>query len=212
MGYFEEHSEKYLISPGTKLCQVFGKTENANASVALVKMEKNAKGLLHYHDNITEIYFFSNQTGIININGIEHQVKAGECFVIPANNTHFIDAKENMNFMCVCIPPWTEEHEFVTREFISNIDIERHDEYGILFENEKLKVEYNKILANNIFEKTCELGGREVYYFAKGSGKIIIDGITKEIHEGEGFEILEGQNISIVPKDELIYMVVIDNF
>ena len=193
MGYFEEHPEKYLLSPGTTLCQIFGDKENASASVALVKMDNGSKGVLHYHDNITEIYFFSNEKGIININGHEHEVEAGDCYVIPANNTHFVDARNDMKFVCVCTPPWTEEREFIVDDFISENDYSKVPNYGVIFENEKLKVEYNGIAGGDTINKVASSDAREVYYFAKGCGVIVIDEKEYEIHEGEGFEILPKQ-------------------
>lgn len=212
MGYFEEHPEKYLISPGTKLCQVFGQAENANASVALVKMEKGSKDVLHYHDNITEIYFFSKENGIININGNEHKVSSGDCYVITSNNTHFVEASSDIDFVCVCIPPWTEEHEFVTKEFISDMDFKQVDKYGTVFKNEKIVVEYNTLSEEKIVDRKCEEYFKEVYYFAKGTGKIIIDGLEKEIHEGEGFEISRNEQVIIKPNEELTYLYVGDKF
>ena len=210
MGYFEEHPEKYLLSQGTTLCQVFGDKENASASVALVKMDKGSKGVLHYHDNITEIYFFSNERGIININGHEHEVEAGDCYVIPDNNTHFVDARNDMKFVCVCTPPWTEEHEFVVENFISGNDYSKVPNYGVVFENEKLKVEYNIIVDGDTLNKVVNSDVREVYYFAKGTGTIIIDGVENIIREGEGIELKAGQHIEIKANEKIIYMNVID--
>lgn len=210
MGYFEEHPEKYLLSTGTTLCQIFGDKENASASVALVKMDKASKGVLHYHDNITEIYFFSNEKGVININGHEHEVEAGDCYVIPANNTHFVDARNNMNFVCVCTPPWTEEHEFVVDTFISENDYSKVPNYGVVFENEKLKVEYSALGDSDVINKVVDADVREVYYFAKGKGTLTIDGEENAIHEGEGFELKSGQHIEIKANEKIIYMNVID--
>ena len=57
--YIDEHKNKIQETPGGKLCQVFGKTENASCSIALVEMDQNNNGVKHYHDNITEIYIFT---------------------------------------------------------------------------------------------------------------------------------------------------------
>lgn len=210
MGYFEEHPEKYLLSPGTTLCQIFGDKENASASVALVKMEAGSKGVLHYHDNITEIYFFSKENGIININGHEHEVAAGDCYVIPSNNTHFVDARNNMNFVCVCTPPWIPEHEFIVDNFINENDYNKVPNYGVIYENELLRVEYNLLEKEEVINKVVEANKREVYYFAKGCGTLTIDETEYEIHEGEGFEINASQKVIVKASEDLIYLNVID--
>ena len=72
--YIDEHKEKIQITPGGKLCQVFGKNEKASCSVALVNMDQNSKGIKHYHDNITEIYIFIKGKGKIIINENENEI------------------------------------------------------------------------------------------------------------------------------------------
>ena len=159
---------------------------------------------------ITEIYFFSNEKGIININGHEHEVEAGDCYVIPANNTHFVDARNNMNFVCVCTPPWTVEHEFIVEDFISENDYSNIMEYGVVYESESLIVEYNLLKKEEKFSKIIADNKKEVYYFAKGNGEITIDDEIRKINEGEGFEILPNQEVTIIANEDLIYLNVID--
>ena len=131
MGYLEDHKEKNQSTPGGELCQVFGALEKANASIALVKMFEGQKGEYHYHDNITETYVFSKGKGKIIINGVENEIFPGDIYEIPPRNGHLIIADSEMEFECICTPPWEEQHEFIIPEgeIISDSIIEKKQDF-----------------------------------------------------------------------------------
>lgn len=207
MGYFEEHIEKICDTPGGKLCQVFGENENASCSVALVKMFDNSKGVLHYHEKITEIYCFSKGSGKININGNEHEIISGDCYVITPTNSHLIQIENAAEFMCICIPPWSEKLEFETNKFTKNRDISKCSECGVIFDSDNVKIESYYIVKNQAKSYCYNSYKRTVVYFQKGNGIIIIDENASIIHEAECFEIKEGQKFEIIAKKDLKYII-----
>jgi len=216
MGYFEEHSEKWIktVADGI-LCQVFGDIEGASASVALVKMPENSADIKHYHDNITEVYVFSKGEGIITINGNENQVNSGDCYIIPPNNIHFVSAKTDLEFICICMPPWTEEHEMVVgdnREKANNIEkLKSYDMLLKLGKEEKQEVKmYNLEKVTAFIPNLSNSSLTRVYYFVKGSGQIKIDNNTYEINEGECFKIEPNQREEIIAHSELLLVSVYD--
>lgn len=210
MGYFEEHKEKICNTPGGKLCQVFGENENADCSVALVKMFDNSRGVLHYHKRITEIYCFSNGTGTININGNEHEIINGDCYIITPTNSHIIQIENAAEFMCICIPPWTEKLEFKAKDFSKNEDISKCNKCGVIFDNGKVIVESYCLVKNEMKSYCCKEYKREVIYFQSGNGIIAINGNESAIHEAECFEIKEGQKVEVIAKSDLKYIIVRD--
>lgn len=210
--YIDDNKEKIQYTPGGTLCQVFGANENASCSIALVTMDANSNGLKHYHDNITEIYVFNKGEGKIIINGNEHVVSNGDCFIIPHKTIHFIEAITQMDFVCICTPPWTPEHEFIADNILTKNNVEKHLEYGVL---QKLSEDANHIVSrikiNNEFKSNFETQNFvRVYYFIKGTGSITIDGIKHEINQGNCFLVNETSTEIITPKNELDFILVCD--
>lgn len=212
--YIDDNKKKIQYTPGGTLCQVFGANENANCSVALVTMDANSNGLKHYHDNITEIYVFNKGEGRIIINGNEHLVSNGDCFIIPPKTVHFIKAITKMEFVCICTPPWTTDHEFVADDNNSQNDVTKSTEYGLMqklseVENHtisrlKINKEYKPNLKLHNFER--------VYYFIKGTGSIIIDGNKYEINQGNCFLVNKDSIEIVIPKNEVDFILVCDKF
>lgn len=212
--YIDDNKEKIQYTPGGTLCQVFGANEKANCSVALVTMDANSNGLKHYHDNITEIYVFNKGEGRIIINGNEHLVSNGDCFIIPPKNTHFIEAITQMEFVCICTPPWTPEHEFLADDNNNQNDVTKFMEYGLM---QKLSDEENhkisRIKINKEYNPDLKLHNFErVYYFIKGTGSIIIDGNKYEINQGNCFLVKKDSVEIVIPENELDFILVCDKF
>lgn len=203
MNYKEIHKEKIIPTPGGTLTQVFGSSEGASCSIALVTMEENGCGLNHYHDSITEVYIFSNGEGSIIINGNENKVTSGDIYIIPKNNVHYIKSKTEMNFCCICTPPWEEHLEHVVENNVLGENISKFTS-DIISDNIYL---YN---IKDIFKPTLK-EMRRVYYFIKGNGSINIDGKTYEVKEDTCIEVLKEQNEVITTKDELQFVVVYED-
>jgi len=216
MGYFEEHSEKWLKTvAGGVLCQVFGDSDGATASIALVKMPQNGIDLKHYHDNITEVYVFSKGEGIITINGNENHVESGDCYVVPPNNVHFVSAKTDLEFVCICMPPWTEEHEMVVtgkEEKNNNIEkLKNCDLYFKLGKEEKHEVTLNFLEAEGLVIPNLYTSNlTRIYYFVKGSGQIRIDNKAYNVNEGECFKIEPNEKEEIIANNELLFVSIYD--
>ena len=213
MAYFEENLEKQIETPGGKLVQVFGDKENANVSVALVRMSKAKQGVRHYHDNITEIYFFAYGEGEIIINGNVNEVQKGDLFIIPPKNIHLIKAKTDMNFICICTPPWKEEHEFVTEEEINSGNIFKSNMLGnILKLSEKNEhvIKINLINNSTYIPSKDSLNYTKVYFIGKGNGKIIINDEIIDVFEGECYLVRPNDKVEIISKEELKFIEVND--
>lgn len=210
--YIEKHKEKIQDTPGGTLCQVFGDKEGASCSIALVKMDSNSNGIKHYHNNITEIYLFSKGEGSIIINEHENIINNGDCYIIPANNTHYIHANKEMEFACICTPPWTEEREIATTEENNGPNILVNNQTGIIQvlgpepEHNVKMYKINDYFAPNENMKKY----RRVYYFITGNGSITIDNKNYNIKPNHCYEVLENSNEYIKTTESLKFVLVCD--
>lgn len=213
MGYLEDNRDKNQATPGGELCQVFGASEKANASIALVKMYEGEKGAYHYHDNITETYVFAKGSGKIVINGMEHEICPGDVYEIPPKNGHLIIADLEMEFECICTPPWEEEHEFIIPEgeTVNDNIIEKKQNFE---ENTKLnnggEISIQRLSKGSTIQNVVTNNYVEVYYFPFGTGKILINGFAKEIHEGECFLVNPNDIVVIHAESDMTFSKVKD--
>ena len=211
--YIEEDKTKIQKTPGGSLCQVFGNKEGAKCSIALVTMDENSNGLKHYHDNITEIYLFSKGEGSIIINEHENIINSGDCYIIPAGNTHYIKADTNMEFACICTPPWTEEHEFIVNNTTMGNNISPTNKTGIIQVLSSNPDNYIKLYEiNNYFKPTTNMKNyRRVYYFIQGNGLINIDNKNYDIKPGYCYEVKNESNEYIETNEKIKFVLVCEN-
>lgn len=59
-------------------------------SVILAKVPVGRTNNAHIHKTMEEIFYFTEGTGEIKIDGEVAKVKAGDCVVVPAGKTHLI--------------------------------------------------------------------------------------------------------------------------
>ncbi len=189
-----------------ELIEVCGNNDKANCSVALVTMEANKEDLTHYHDNITEVYYFVSGKGIIVINGNYHDVQAGDCYIIKPNSVHYIKSYTKMEFVCICTPGWTVEHEFVPESVVLGKDELPYDGFLLqkLSEVNNHSVEIVNIdgeykLPDNYSNFT------RMYIVTKGNALAKLNDKTYELNVGNCLyvnkhevEYLCGSNISMI--------------
>mgnify|MGYP002147010938 CR=1 FL=1 len=60
----------------------------------------------HYHKQSEELYFLLEGTGLMEIDGVERVVAAGDAILIPPGAWHRIRAVEALQFLCCCAPPY----------------------------------------------------------------------------------------------------------
>lgn len=66
----------------------------------------------HWHRNSEEIYFILEGSGIMEINGMTHDVHPGDGVLIPPGARHQITALEPLRFLCCCAPPYQHDDTF----------------------------------------------------------------------------------------------------
>lgn len=65
----------------------------------------------HYHKVIEEIYFVSEGSGVMLLNGAERKVTKGDAVVIRPGERHSIrnDTTNELRLIVTCNPPWTPD-------------------------------------------------------------------------------------------------------
>ncbi len=66
----------------------------------------------HYHKASEEFYYVLEGCGLMEIDGEEREVGAGDAILIPAGAWHQITAAEAMRFLCCCAPAYAHEDTF----------------------------------------------------------------------------------------------------
>ena len=199
MNYKDLNPNKIITTPGGTLTQVIGDEDHANLSVALVKMDELSKGLKHYHDNIKEVYLFTEGKGKIIINENENIIDGPVIYIIDAKNVHYIESITEMNFCCICTPPWTEQHEFVSNEYNLKENITETKEIGPITDN---------ITIYDIKEE-FHINTKEprIYYILEGTGTLKINDKEYEIKLNDCYYLTDESEI-IIPSSNLKFALV----
>jgi mannose-6-phosphate isomerase-like protein (cupin superfamily) len=66
----------------------------------------------HYHQVSEEFYYILKGSGVMELDGEEREVGPGDAILIPAGAWHEIKAREEMQFLCCCAPPYTHEDTY----------------------------------------------------------------------------------------------------
>ena len=80
-------------------------------SIADIIIPAGVKVKPHYHKEIEEIYFVSDGSGIMWLDGKEKKVVKGDAIVIKPGERHSIhnNTEEELRLIVTCTPPWTPE-------------------------------------------------------------------------------------------------------
>lgn len=174
-----------------KLIQICGETNGANASVANVRLN-NTSDVSHYHPEVKEIYYFTEGKGYINLNGEEIEIKKGDCIIISHNNTHFVHTNTSISFTCICIPPWNEKCEVVTKEAKGTKKQLDFCDLGKVFSENNVDIS----LLNGKYSNETNDGRAHIYCFID-SGYITINGKQHFVRCGDCYAIPTGSDESI---------------
>jgi len=69
----------------------------------------------HYHARSEEIYVLLEGSGLVELDGEERDVEAGDAVLIPPGAWHQIGAgPAGVRFLCCCAPPYSDEDTFFT--------------------------------------------------------------------------------------------------
>ena len=83
-----------------------------NQSLAEARVPAGASTQRHHHRRSEEFYFILEGTGVIEIDGEQHDVRPGDAILIPPGAWHTIAATGDLRFLCCCAPPYSHDDTF----------------------------------------------------------------------------------------------------
>lgn len=83
-------------------------------SLAEATLEPGRATQRHYHASSEEIYLLLSGGGVMEIDGEERAVSAGDAILIAPGARHRIEAgAEGARFLCCCAPPYSHDDTFL---------------------------------------------------------------------------------------------------
>jgi mannose-6-phosphate isomerase-like protein (cupin superfamily) len=86
----------------------------ANQSLAEASLPGGAEIERHYHRLSEEFYYLTAGRAVMEVDGVEREVAAGDAILIPPGAWHRIRAIEPLRFLCCCAPPYSHEDTYFT--------------------------------------------------------------------------------------------------
>jgi mannose-6-phosphate isomerase-like protein (cupin superfamily) len=86
----------------------------ANHSLAEATLPAGGRTERHHHAGSEEMYYLLAGEALMEIDGEEKRVTAGDAILIPVGTRHQITntGADDLTFLCTCSPPWTPEDTY----------------------------------------------------------------------------------------------------
>ncbi len=86
----------------------------ANHSLAEASLPAAGRTERHHHKVSEEMYYLLEGEALMEIDGEERRVTAGDAILIPVGAWHQITntGDADLRFLCTCSPPWTAEDTY----------------------------------------------------------------------------------------------------
>ncbi len=84
----------------------------ANQSLAEATLPAGGSTQRHYHKLSEEFYYILEGSAVMEIDGGEREVAAGDAILIPPGAWHTITAAMPLRFLCCCAPPYAHDDTF----------------------------------------------------------------------------------------------------
>lgn len=86
----------------------------ANHSLAEATLPAGGRTERHHHAVSEEMYYLLAGEALMEIDGEEKRVTAGDAILIPVGTRHQITntGTGDLTFLCTCSPPWTPEDTY----------------------------------------------------------------------------------------------------
>ena len=82
-------------------------------SLAEAALEPDQATERHYHARSEEIYLLTEGDGVLELDGVSREVRAGDAIVIPPGAWHELRAgRAGARLLCVCSPPYSDDDTF----------------------------------------------------------------------------------------------------
>jgi mannose-6-phosphate isomerase-like protein (cupin superfamily) len=110
--------ESFTTKDGSTVRELAGPavTNAENQSLAEAEVSPGGQTDEHYHVQTEEIYYFVSGAGRMRLGEEEHDVRPGDCVVIPPGVKHKLwnQEREPLVLLCASAPPYSHDDTVMT--------------------------------------------------------------------------------------------------
>jgi mannose-6-phosphate isomerase-like protein (cupin superfamily) len=109
-----EQQSPFTTKDGSTIRSILDRTNAPvqNQSLAEATVPVGQPTQRHYHKLSEEFYFILEGQGIMEIDGEERPVQAGDAILIPPGSWHQITAQNTLRLLCCCAPPYSHQDTY----------------------------------------------------------------------------------------------------
>ena len=108
----------FVTKDGSEIRELlaYRNSEIRNQSLAEARLPVGGSTQEHYHPEAEEIYYITDGTGRIRIEGELREVKAGDAIAIPPGRKHKLwnTGMETLRLLCCCAPAYEHADTVIT--------------------------------------------------------------------------------------------------
>jgi mannose-6-phosphate isomerase-like protein (cupin superfamily) len=108
----------FVTKDGSEIRELLAHRNSAirNQSLAEARLPAGGATQEHYHIRTEEIYYITNGTGRIRIDGEIRDLKVGDAIAIPPGQKHKLwnTGNETLRLLCCCAPAYEHEDTVIT--------------------------------------------------------------------------------------------------
>jgi mannose-6-phosphate isomerase-like protein (cupin superfamily) len=106
-------TEQFTTLDGSGIREIAGlkSLPSRNQSLAEATVPEGGETIEHLHRTSEELYFFTEGSGRIRVDGEEREVRVGDCVVLLPGQAHKLlnTGTGPLRLLCCCAPPYTDE-------------------------------------------------------------------------------------------------------
>ena len=108
----------FTTKDGSEIRELLAHRNSAirNQSLAEARLPVGGSTQEHFHPKAEEIYYITNGTGRMRIEGEAREVKAGDAIAIPPGRKHKLwnTGSEMLRLLCCCAPAYEHDDTVIT--------------------------------------------------------------------------------------------------
>jgi len=113
-----ENVRPFTTKDGSEIRELLAQRNSVirNQSLAEARLPAGGSTQEHYHLRAEEIYYITQGTGRIRIEGEVREVKSGDAIAIPPGQKHKLwnTGKETLRLLCCCSPAYEDADTIIT--------------------------------------------------------------------------------------------------
>lgn len=110
----------FTTKDGSEIRELLAHRNSAirNQSLAEARLPVGGATQEHFHPRAEEIYYLTQGTGKIRIEGETRDVKAGDAIAIPSGQKHKLwnTGTETLHLLCCCAPAYEHSDTIITEQ------------------------------------------------------------------------------------------------